>query len=74
MMRLAEFIGRQRAHDLVYEACLLAIQGENSLRSSLLKVPEVAAVLSEEDIDDLLDPTNYIGLAPDVVDAIATED
>ena len=72
MMRLAEHTGRQRAHDLVYEACLQASQGENSLRASLLEVPEIAAVLSEEDIDDLLDPANYIGLAPEFVDAIIT--
>jgi 3-carboxy-cis,cis-muconate cycloisomerase len=72
MMRLAEHTGRQRAHDLVYEACLLAGQGENSLRASLLEVPEIAAVLSEEDIDDLLDPANYLGLAPEFVDAVIT--
>jgi adenylosuccinate lyase len=37
-----------------------------------LKVPEIAAVLSEAEIDDLLDPTNYVGLAPEFVDAITT--
>ena len=72
MMRLAEHTGRQRAHDLVYEACLLASQGESSLRSSLLEVPEIVASLSEEEIDHLLDPTNYIGLAPQFVDTITT--
>jgi 3-carboxy-cis,cis-muconate cycloisomerase len=72
MMRLAEHIGRQRAHDLVYEACLLASQTGGSLSSSLLKLPEIAAVLSEAEIDDLLDPTNYVGLAPRFVDAITT--
>ena len=70
MMRLAERTGRQRAHDLVYEACLLANQRGSSLRSGLLEVPEIAAVFTEAEIDDLLDPVNYVGLAPQFVDAV----
>jgi adenylosuccinate lyase len=31
-------------------------------------------VLSEGDIDDLLDPANYIGLAPGFVDAITNQE
>jgi 3-carboxy-cis,cis-muconate cycloisomerase len=72
MMRLAAHFGRQRAHDLVYEACLLADQTPGSLRASLLSNPEIAAVLAEEDIDWLLDPANYIGLAPQFVDAVTS--
>src|SRR5690606_25113494 len=42
MMRLAESIGRQRAHDLVYQACLLASENGGSLRASLLSIPEIS--------------------------------
>jgi 3-carboxy-cis,cis-muconate cycloisomerase len=69
-MRLAEVVGRQRAHDIVYQACLAADQAGNSLRSVLLANSEVMAVLSKEDVDMLLDPINYIGLAPEFVDAV----
>jgi 3-carboxy-cis,cis-muconate cycloisomerase len=70
VMRLAEHVGRQQAHELVYEACLAAGQDGRSLRSVLLGNPEVMAVLSEEEVDYLLDPVHYIGLAPDFVGAV----
>jgi 3-carboxy-cis,cis-muconate cycloisomerase len=74
MMRLAQHTGRGRAHDLVYEACLASGQTGDTLSASLLEIPEVAAVLSEEDIAHLLDPANYVGLAPRFVDAIINDD
>jgi 3-carboxy-cis,cis-muconate cycloisomerase len=74
MMRLAQHTGRGRAHDLVYEACLASSQTGGSLSASLSEIPEIAAVLSEEDIAHLLDPANYVGLAPRFVDAITNDD
>jgi 3-carboxy-cis,cis-muconate cycloisomerase len=70
MMRLATHIGRQRAHDLVYDACLLSEQRGISLRSYLLAEPEISALLSEAEVDRLLDPANYVGLAAFFVDQI----
>jgi 3-carboxy-cis,cis-muconate cycloisomerase len=70
MMRLAERVGRQRAHDLVYETCLLADQPGTTLRTALLGNLEITALLSEDEVDHLLDPVNYIGLAPHFVDAV----
>jgi 3-carboxy-cis,cis-muconate cycloisomerase len=70
MMRLAEHVGRQRAHDLVYEACLVAGQTGSALRAVLLANPEIAAALSPEEVDHLLDPAHYTGLAADFVDAV----
>lgn len=70
MMRLAETVGRQRAHDLVYEACLVASQSQSPLRSVLLDNPEIAAALSPEQVDHLLDPAHYTGLAAEFVDRI----
>ncbi len=46
-MRLATHIGRHRAHDLMYEACLIADQNGQSLRSVLLEMPEVRSILSD---------------------------
>jgi len=69
MMHLAEYVGRQHAHDLVYRACLLAGQRQTPLRTALLGDGEIMAVLSAEELDYLLDPGNYTGLSPDVVDA-----
>lgn len=70
MMRLGEQIGRQRAHDLVYEACERSIEEGTPLYAILTTRPEIAAVLPSEELRELLEPTNYVGLAPFFVDQI----
>jgi 3-carboxy-cis,cis-muconate cycloisomerase len=70
MMRLGEKIGRQRAHDLVYEACERSIEERTALYSILSTRPEITAILSDEELLDLLQPTNYVGLAPFFVDQV----
>ncbi len=61
MLALGEQVGRQRAHDIVYEhAQACAISGAN-FRDLLAADQEVRAHLSEEAIDDLLDPAGYTG-------------
>ena len=70
MMRLGEQIGRQRAHDLVYEACELSIEEGKSLYSILAGESEISRVITQEELRNLLEPTNYVGLAPFFVDQV----
>jgi 3-carboxy-cis,cis-muconate cycloisomerase len=70
MMRLGHYMGRQRAHDVVYEACERAIEDGDLLFSVLVNDPEITAVLSEEELQELLQPSNYVGLAPFFVDQV----
>jgi 3-carboxy-cis,cis-muconate cycloisomerase len=70
MMRLGEQIGRQKAHDLVYEACELSIEEGRSLYSILATEPEISLVISQDELRNLLEPTNYVGLAPFFVDQV----
>jgi len=69
-MRLATRIGRHRAYELMYEACLRADQSGRSLRAILLEMPEVRSILSESELEYLLEPANYIGLAVEMTDKI----
>jgi 3-carboxy-cis,cis-muconate cycloisomerase len=73
MMRLAPQLGRQRAHDVVYEACMAALEGAEALRRLLLSDPEVASVISADELDRLLDPANYTGLAAEFVDRVLAD-
>ncbi len=66
MMGLAPRLGRQVAHDLVYECCRAALTSELSFPDALLAAPEIAAVFSVEEIHALTDPANYLGAAPDM--------
>jgi 3-carboxy-cis,cis-muconate cycloisomerase len=70
MMRLGEVLGRQQAHDLVYDACERS-QAENIALYSILRAnPEVTNVLADEELQQLLEPTNYVGQAPFFVDQV----
>jgi 3-carboxy-cis,cis-muconate cycloisomerase len=70
MMGLAPHLGRQQAHDMVYEACREALRDGRSLFDVLTGYPEVSAALPSERIGSLCDPANYLGSAPAMVDAI----
>lgn len=70
MMRLAPHLGRQRAHDLVYRACLQAASGRTTLLDVLRTIHEIHAYISDEELQRLLDPTRYTGLAERFVDRV----
>jgi adenylosuccinate lyase len=63
MMSLGEKLGRQTAHDILHSACTTAFKEDTTMRDALLQIPEVTDALSEGEIDALLDPEAYIGLA-----------
>jgi 3-carboxy-cis,cis-muconate cycloisomerase len=68
MMGLAPFTGRTEAHDLVYDACRVAIEGDRPLLDVLLETPAVAGPLGPDKLRELTDPANYLGAAPAMVD------
>ena len=70
MMGLAPKMGKAQAHHLVYAAVGRAMDEGGTLREALLSDPQVTALLSEAKIDALLDPPNYLGSAPAMVDAV----
>lgn len=63
-MALAEKLGRHRAHELLYEAAILAHDQRLSLRTVLEQTPEIAA--QGLDLARLLDPQHYTGEAGQV--------
>jgi 3-carboxy-cis,cis-muconate cycloisomerase len=70
MMGLAPHLGRQQAHDVVYEACREALAQRRSLFEVLNANPKIAAALPEDRLRALCEPANYLGAAPVMVDAI----
>ena len=70
MFELAEKVGKQTAHDLVYEASMHGIENGVSFEQALLRNPQVKAVLSADELRAVLDPTTYVGRAPEIVDAV----
>ena len=70
MMGLAPMLGRNQAHDAVYEACARCADEGLNLRESLLKDERISRVLPPAEIDRMLDPARYVGSAPAMVDRV----
>ncbi len=70
MMKLAPFIGRQQAHDIVYAACRTVAEQGGRLADVLAREPAIAAHFDRQAIEAMTDPANYLGLAPAMVDRV----
>src|SRR5438067_301035 len=70
MMGLGPPLGRQRAHDLVYDICRQAATTGAPLIDLLAKEPEIAKHVNRATLAKLCDPANYLGLAGEMVDRV----
>ena len=70
MMKLAETLGRQKAHDIVHTACARVLDGGGSFRDALLDAPEIGDRFDSAALDALLAPEAYTGLAAAFVDGV----
>lgn len=70
MMGLAPQIGRQQAHDVVYDACRLVNEKGGSLAEALSADPEISERIDRATIERLTNPGNYLGEAAQMVDRV----
>jgi 3-carboxy-cis,cis-muconate cycloisomerase len=70
MMGLGPYIGREYAHDLVYELCREAIREKRPLLDVLAVHPEIRAHLGRDELAALCDPANYLGHARAMIDEV----
>ncbi|MEQ8195336.1 MAG: adenylosuccinate lyase family protein [Rhodospirillales bacterium] len=68
MMALAPHLSRLGAKKLVEQACSTALSENRHLHDVLAENSDVMKHLSEQNLRDLFDPANYIGLAEEIVD------
>ncbi|MFT3832357.1 MAG: adenylosuccinate lyase family protein [Micropruina sp.] len=66
MMRLAEVLGRQRAHAVVHHAARESALNGDDFAAVLAREPAVAATLSDAEIQALLDPARHVGLSAEL--------
>lgn len=62
MLDLGKHIGRQRAHDAVYDAAQATVTEKRPFRVLLAADPQVSARLNATQVEALLDPAHYTGL------------
>ena len=63
MLELGRRIGRQRAHDAVYDAAQSSATESKPFTAALAEIPDVADNMDAAQIDALLDPTRYTGVS-----------
>jgi 3-carboxy-cis,cis-muconate cycloisomerase len=70
MMGLGGFIGREVAHDLVYDLCREAIATKRPLLDLLAAHPEIARHVDRAALQRMLDPAHYLGQSGHMVDRV----
>ena len=73
MFVLSEKVGKQTAHELVYEASMHGIEQGVSFEKSLMENKKVRDALTVQEVRAVLDPVNYLGHAPAIVDCVVAE-
>jgi adenylosuccinate lyase len=63
-------LGRMTAHSIVYRTCMKAYEEEAQMKDALMAEPEVTEAFTEDEIDYMLNPHNYIGLATQFADRV----
>ena len=70
MMGLGPHLGRQCAHDLVYDICREVVATGRPLSDLLAENDEIAAHLDRAALAQFCDPANYLGQAGAMVDRV----
>jgi len=73
MFALSGKLGKQTAHEVVYEASMHGIENKITFEKSLMDNKQVRAALTDEELRAALDPTTYVGLAPEIVDEVLAQ-
>ena len=70
MLALGEKIGKQTAHEVVYEIAMSSFEKEIPFKEALMSDQRVSNHLDEEEIVELLKPEAYIGESEEIVDNV----
>lgn len=73
MMGLGPYIGREYAHDLVYDLCRASLKTKTPLIDLLAAHPEISRHVSRAQLQQMLDPANYLGQSGVMVDRVLAQ-
>ena len=61
-------VARDEAHEILRTASFQAVETGEHLKNICLKTKEIMAVFSEEEMDEMFDPTSHLGVSGEIVD------
>ena len=70
MMGLGDKLGRNKAHDLVYDVCREVVKTGRPLIDLLIEDKEIGKHVDRKTLEKLTDPANYLGVAGQMVDRV----
>jgi 3-carboxy-cis,cis-muconate cycloisomerase len=70
MMGLGAAMGRNRAHDVVYDICREVVKTGRPLVDLLAEDKEISKHASRKQLEKMVDPANYLGVAGEMVDRV----
>ncbi len=70
MMALGPKMGRGKAHDKISTICIAVSQGKGKLVDLLSAEPEISKIFDRKALENLLDPTKYLGNSGAMVDHV----
>ncbi|PYI50853.1 adenylosuccinate lyase [Paenibacillus flagellatus] len=70
MFVLAKPMGKQTAHEVVYELCMKSVEDGVPFREALMADARIREAIGEEELENLMDPATYLGSAPEIVDRV----
>ncbi|HEX2824845.1 MAG TPA: adenylosuccinate lyase [Burkholderiales bacterium] len=70
MFDLSDKVGKQTAHELVYEASMHGIENGVTFEQSLMANEKIRGAMSADELKASLDPTTYTGHAEAIVDRV----
>lgn len=72
MLELSERVGKQTAHEWIYEASMHGITNKLDFAQALRQHKDLASLLGEDEIQRLTDPAGYLGQCAASVDRVVT--
>jgi adenylosuccinate lyase len=66
MFFLGETIGKQTAHQIIYETAMKAKENKQSLLDLLMVRKEIAGKFKREDLEKTIDPRNHVGMSQEL--------
>ena len=70
MLALAQKVGKQTAHDLVYATAMAAFEADRPLKEAILENEQIMTHLSAAQVEALFDYRQQLGLCPAFVDRV----
>ena len=73
MLELSERVGKQTAHEWIYEASMQGITGKLDFAEAMRRHEKLGSLLSEQEIRSLTDPAGYLGQCGASVDRVVAQ-